>query len=179
MRSKILSMLLTIVFCACTKNNNYTVPIFPVENELKGTCLSSELMISYAYDMCVGNNFIYVLALADNKWVQVYDRHTGEHLGGFVGQGQGPGEVSVGESMTLGQTGRFLSVYDQVQRRLVTYRISRDNLPVLSFEKDVNFMDLKGAIRNVWPLENTLLVNGLQGWCWRRKPRWNRPPSGR
>lgn len=163
MRKVILSLLLVVILCACRKNDSYTVPVFPVEKELKGTCLSDELLISYAYDMCVDDKFIYVLALADNKWVQVYDKHTGEHLGAFVGQGQGPGEVSVGESMTLERTGRYLSVYDQAQRRLVTYCISKADTPMLSFERDVNFMDLKGAVRNVWPLESSLLVNGQLG----------------
>lgn len=163
MRMVILSLLLVVIFCACTKNDNYIAPVFPVEKELKGTCISDELFISYAYDMCVDDKFIYLLALADNKWVQVYDKYTGEHCGAFVGQGQGPGEVSVGESMTLERTGQYLSVYDQAQRRLLTYRISKDDTPMLSFEKDVNFMDLEGAIRNVWPLESSLLVNGQLG----------------
>lgn len=163
MRKIILSSLLIIVLCACAKNDNYTAPVFPIEKELKGACLSSDLLFSYAYDMCVDNDFIYVLALADNKWVQVYDKHTGEHLGAFVGQGQGPGEVSVGESMTLERTDRCLSVYDQAQRRLVTYRISKDGIPMLSFEKDMNLINLEGAVRNVWPLKNSYLVNGQLG----------------
>ena len=160
----ILSLSLVIVLCSCTKNDGYKAPMFPIEKELKGTCLSSELMITYAYDMCVDDKFIYVLALADDKWVQVYDRQTGEHLGAFVGQGQGPGEVSVGESITLIPNAQRLSVYDQAQRRLVVYKVlDSENSPILSFEKDLNFIKWEGAVRNVWPLENSLLVNGQLG----------------
>lgn len=164
MRKNILSLLGFCVFCACTENAVYNPPAFPVEKKLAGTCLSDDLLISYAYDMRADSDYIYLLALADNKWVQVYDRHTGEHLGGYVGQGQGPGEVSVGESLTLSQDKKQLSVYDQAQRRLVTYTILREGSALtLSFVRGMNLNEMQGAIRNVWPLESTLLVNGQLG----------------
>lgn len=164
MRNPVLILLSVLILCACTKDVAYNPPTFPVEKELKGTCLSDDLMFSYAYDMSVDSDFVYILALADDRWVQVYDRHTGEHLGAFVGQGQGPGEVHTGASMTLNVEKNRLSVYDQSQRRLVTYAISRTgDTSVLTFETGINLMEQQGAIRNAWLLENSLLVNGQLG----------------
>lgn len=164
MWKNILIVSMIFIFCACTKNENYNPPVFPEERKIEGVCLAKDLLISYAYGMCVDDSHIYVLALADKKWVQVYDRNTGLHLGGFVGQGKGPGEVSVGESITLSKDGKHISVYDQAQRRLVTYGVSGlEGMPLLSYEKDISFALIDGVVRNAWPLEKNLLVNGQLG----------------
>ena len=136
MWSKLLSLLVVFSICACTNTENYTPPTFPEERRMEGRCLTDDLLISYAYGMCVDDDYIYVLALSEGNWVQVYDKDNGTHLGGFVGRGQGPGEVSVGMSMTLSRDKKHLSVYDQGQQRLVTYAISEPECtPLLIFEK--------------------------------------------
>ena len=164
MWKNILIVSMIFVFCACTKNENYNPPVFPEERKIEGIYIAENLLISYAYGMCVDNNYVYVLALSDKKWVQVYDKNTGLHLGSFVGQGRGPGEVSMAESITLSKDGKYISVYDQAQRRLVTYAVSGlEEMPLLSYEKDVSFSLVDGAVRNAWPLGNYLLVNGQLG----------------
>ena len=56
--------------------------------------MSDELLISYPLDMAVSEDYIFILALADNAWLQVYDKTTGQLLGSFVTRGQGPGEAT-------------------------------------------------------------------------------------
>ncbi len=164
MRCKLLSLLVVFSICACTNTENYNPPTFPEERRIEGRCLTDDLLISYAYGMCVDDDYIYVLALSDNRWVQIYDKESGTHLGSFVGRGPGPGEVNMGISMTLSKDKKHLSVYDQAQQRLVTYSVSKSSgIPVLAFEESEDFYKYNSVVRDVWPLQNSFLVNGQLG----------------
>lgn len=165
-RASLLSVIAYVMivagFCSCAEN--YNPPTFPEERRMEGRCLTDDLLISYAYGMCVDDDYIYVLALSDNRWVQIYDKESGTYLGSFVGRGSGPGEVSMGQSMTLSKDKKHLYVYDQAQQRLVMYSVSKSaGMPALAFEESGDFYRYNSVVRDVWPLQNSFLVNGQLG----------------
>ena len=66
-----------IILCSCSSGKEYTEPQFVEEEEIRGECLSDDLMISYAYDMAVDDQYIYILASSQGKWVMYTTRATG------------------------------------------------------------------------------------------------------
>lgn len=86
---------LITILCSCQKQRSaYAPPTFPEVKKIHAHRLSDELLISYPLDMAVSEDYIFILALADNAWLQVYDKTTGQLLGSFVTRGQGPGEAT-------------------------------------------------------------------------------------
>lgn len=82
-----------IILCSCSSGKEYNEPQFVEKEEIRGECLSDDLMISYACDMAVDDQYIYILASSQGKWVHVYDKSDGQYRGSHVLTGQGPGEV--------------------------------------------------------------------------------------
>lgn len=87
-----------IILCSCSSGKEYNEPQFVEKEEIRGECLSDDLMISYAYDMAVDDQYIYILASSQGKWVHVYDKSDGQYRGSHVLTGQGPGEVHTASS---------------------------------------------------------------------------------
>lgn len=48
-----------IILCSCSSGKEYNEPQFVEKEEIRGECLSDDLMISYAYDMAVDDQYIY------------------------------------------------------------------------------------------------------------------------
>lgn len=51
-----------IILCSCSSGKEYNEPQFVEKEEIRGEYLSDDLMISYAYDMAVDDQYIYILA---------------------------------------------------------------------------------------------------------------------
>lgn len=146
------------------RKSTYSVPAFPVVKELHGDRLSDELIIGYPYDMFVNDKFVFILALLDDHWLQVYDKETGKHIGGFITQGQGPGEVAVAQTVFYDEQHQRLSVFDQTSMKLLFYHLNDDVKKMVSFESERLLHDLGGGVRHAWPLsEKLLLVDGQLG----------------
>ena len=80
---------LITILCSCQKQRSaYAPPTFPEVKKIHAHRLSDELLISYPLDMAVSEDYIFILALADNAWLQVYDKTTGQLLGSFEQEGR-------------------------------------------------------------------------------------------
>lgn len=112
-----------IILCSCSSGKEYNEPQFVEKEEIRGECLSDDLMISYAYDMAVDDQYIYILASSQGKWVHVYDKSDGQYRGSHVLTGQGPGEVHTASSLTVDKD--KLQIYDQSQMKLLTYSLKK------------------------------------------------------
>lgn len=112
-----------IILCSCSSGKEYNEPQFVKKEEIRGECLSDDLMISYAYDMAVDDQYIYILASSQGKWVHVYDKSDGQYRGSHVLTGQGPGEVHTASSLTVDKD--KLQIYDQSQMKLLTYSLKK------------------------------------------------------
>lgn len=162
MRSEVLIIFFIVVLYSCSSVDTYNEPQFIEEKEIKGTCLSGDLMISYAYDMVVDDRYIYILALSESKWLHIYDKHDGKYLGGYVPMGQGPGEIHMALSLMIDED--KLQIYDQAQRKLLYYSTEQVNDSLqISFIDDVSFSSCKGIVRRVWGLNDLFLTDGQLG----------------
>lgn len=167
-RNYIATFAALVISCSsCTSNKTYNPPTFPVEEEITGNCLNDDLLISYAYDLGVDDRYIYILALSEDKWIQVYNRENGTHVGGYIARGEGPGEVTTGISFMLRPDKHTLSVYDQALKKLVTYTLNQEkeatDKPLLSFTEEVSFASCEGAVRRAWPVGDNFLIDGQLG----------------
>ena len=58
---------LITILCSCQKQRSaYAPPTFPEVKKIHAHRLSDELLISYPLDMAVSEDYIFILALADN-----------------------------------------------------------------------------------------------------------------
>lgn len=106
--------------------HTYTPPVFPVTQELKSNRLSDGMLINYPFDMFVAGDYVFVLACADNTWLQVFQKSTGKHVGGLIGKGQGLGEITNAISLSYNETTRMLFVFDQSAAKLLSYQLKSD-----------------------------------------------------
>ena len=150
-----------IILCSCSSGKEYNEPQFVEKEEIRGECLSDDLMISYAYDMAVDDQYIYILASSQGKWVHVYDKSDGQYRGSHVLTGQGPGEVHTASSLTVDKD--KLQIYDQSQMKLLTYSLKKasDSLQI-SFMDDVSFSSNKGIVRRAWLFADSLYLSDGQ-----------------
>lgn len=159
-------IVISLLVLSCTnKEDGYTPPTFPVEKNVEAVLLSDDLLMNYAYGMCVDNKFVYVLALSENRWVQVYDKNNGKYVGSYVPQGQGPEELTMGINMTIDNENHTLSIYDEQLRKLLVYSIDneKDTLK-MSLQGSKDFSQYIGVVRNAWELkEDNYLVDGQLG----------------
>lgn len=158
-------IILMLVFSCTNKKDGYTPPSFPVEKNIEAVLLSDDLLMNYAYGMCIDNKFVYVLALSDGHWIQVYDKHNGDFVGSYIQQGQGPEELVMGICMTIDHNNSTLSVYDERQQKLLVYSIDNSgNAPILSLVDSKYFTQYVGVVRNAWKLKNdNYLIDGQLG----------------
>lgn len=154
-----------LAFSSCTEKNEYAPPVFPEEKELQSVRLSADgLMVSYPYDVCVDDAYIYVLSLVDNTWIQVYDKKDGSFIGGYVSRGQGPGEVIMGTFLSYDEESRTLTVYDEAFKKLLSYQTGGSREELLSFLREKSLSEQEGVIRRAWELsEGTCLIDGQLG----------------
>lgn len=156
---------LVISCSSCTSDKTYHLPTFPVEKEITGHCLNNDLLISYAYDMAVDDEYIYILALSEDKWIQVYHRESGAYTGGYIARGEGPGEINTGIAFMLRPDKHTLSVYDPTLMKAVTYTLQQAGAdkPLLTFSEEESFASCKGAVRRAWPAPDGFLTDGQLG----------------
>ena len=65
---------LITILCSCQKQRSaYAPPTFPEVKKIHAHRLSDELLISYPLDMAVSEDYIFILALADNlkAWARI------------------------------------------------------------------------------------------------------------
>lgn len=163
-----------LVFSCTNKKDGYTPPSFPVEKNIEAVLLSDDLLMNYAYGMCVDNKFVYVLALSDGHWIQVYDKHKGDYVGSYIRHGQGPEELVMGISMTIDNSNKTLSVYDERQQKLLVYSIDNTgNAPVFSLVENKHFTQYAGVVRKAWKLkDDNYLIDGQLGGKSRKQKRF-------
>lgn len=156
--------LFSILFSSC-RDEVYAPPAFPVTRSVDGQCISEELLLQYPLDCCVCDDYILVLALVDNKWVQVYDKKSGKHLASLVGRGQAPEELSSGVLMDYDEEGKQLFIYDNALMKALCFRVVPKSDGLLSFVDAVNLNTQNGAVRRAWSLggRDEWLIDGQLG----------------
>lgn len=72
---------LITILCSCQKQRSaYAPPTFPEVKKIHAHRLSDELLISYPLDMAVSEDYIFILALADNAHCRYMIRLQGNCL---------------------------------------------------------------------------------------------------
>lgn len=164
---KILLNFICISFALCSCNQQseaYAPPVFSTIEEIHSYRLSDELIIGYPMDMFVNESYVFILALADNTWLQVYDKNTGEHIGGFVPKGQGPGEVVTGTTCSYDEEKYIISIFDETSMKLLTYHFNDDIKKSFTFIDEKAFYNCGASVRRVWPLKKDLFfIDGQLG----------------
>lgn len=155
-------MIWILSLLSCSKERTYTPPTFPVEKSLQSIRISKEeMMLIYPYDICADNEYIYVLSLVNSTWIQVYDKLTGEYIGGYIRKGQGPGEISTGISLSLDEEHGIISIFDQSTLKLSSYKVDKTSDNIFFLVEEKNFHLESGVVRKAWNISaNTYLIDG-------------------
>lgn len=143
----------------------FHTPDFPQEKQLSAQTVipADSLLIQYPYGLHVNGDNIFILALADNHWMQVYDRQSGQFVTRGIPYGQGPGEMLKGLYMSFNQAQQTFDIYDESLRQLLTYRYD-SHTKSFSFIRSQSFSTYKGVVRKAWQLnEDTYLTEGQIG----------------
>lgn len=155
-----------LFFSACKSDGNtYQAPDFPQEKHLHGQILipADSLLIQYPYGLYADDDNIYLLALAEGHWMQVYDRHSGRFVARGISFGQGPGEIQQGYSLSFDQERQTFDIYDEGLRQVLSYRYD-PNAKTFAFVHAQSFPAYKGAVRKAWHLNgHTYLTEGQTG----------------
>lgn len=161
----LLYVCLITILCSCQKQHSaYAPPTFPEVKNIHAHRLSDELLISYPLDMAVSEDYIFILALVDNTWLQVYDKSTGQLLGSFVRRGQGPGEVTTANMCYYDAREKNISVYDESSMKLLTYQFDKEDDNWGTLIEEQPFYNLGATVRRVWGLrDDKFLVDGQLG----------------
>lgn len=156
---------LSMALFSCTSNKSdqtYAPPVFSVTKELKSNQLSDGMLISYPFDMFVTGDYVFVLALADNTWLQVFQKTTGKHVGGLIGRGQGPGEIINATTLSYDEVNRMLFVFDEAAKKLLSYQLNNDADNLISYIEEKAFNALDGVVRRAWPMYNESFLVDVQ-----------------
>ena len=161
MRSTLLIGVFLLIFsCSPTVELKYAQPSFPIIEEIKNQRLSDNLMIRLAIDLFVDEEYIYVLALSDKKWLQIYDKNSGKYVGSAIHRGRGKGEINMPYSMNYDEKTKKLQIYDGVTSKLFYYQLTNKANGFLTYIKSESFLE-EGTIWNMWHLSNErYLING-------------------
>lgn len=142
----------------------YAPPTFQTFKKLNSKRISEGMIIQYPFDMFVSGDYIFVLALADGKWLQVYDKNTGKYIMGLVAKGQAPGEVITSIMMYYDAADSLVSIYDESLMKLLSFRVGNHLDSLLSFIGQSNLNELNGVVRRAWSLSrNVFLIDGQLG----------------
>lgn len=153
-----------LFFFSCIEEERFVPPKFPFVSQVETINISDDILISYAYGMCVDEKYIYILALVEDTWLQVYDKTDGRYIGGFIRNGQGPGELIMGYRMGWDNEKEILSVYDQNLNKLLKYSVnSNDIIPEFSLVEEINFNNYSGIVREAWETKSGYIVDGQLG----------------
>lgn len=166
MRKSVLltSLFIGLIMVACVSSEAYAPPVFPVIKQMDSKRLSEGLVLHYPFDMCIDGDNLFVLALAEKTWLQVYNKKTGAYVGSFISKGQGPGEIVTGTMLHYDASRRSIAIYDETSVKLLTYSIGDDLENLLILDSEKSFYMLDGIVRRVWPLDNSCyLVDGQLG----------------
>jgi hypothetical protein len=88
----ILSLLIS---CDNKSKKEFLPPIFEKQVKLKHTVIQDTLLLRTTCQKIISfDKYIIINVLTDGKFLHIYDRHSGEYLGGYVTKGQGPGEIA-------------------------------------------------------------------------------------
>lgn len=159
-------LIIVLLFSSCSHDaDEYQSPSFPIKENAGCSILEDELIISYAYDLCVDDKYVYILSLVEGKWIHVYEKTTGDLVGRYVSLGQGPDEMAMGTSMGLNINEDVLFIYDQNLQKLLIYSIDKSSKEsLLSLIGSKNFSAYNGVSRRVWQInDNRYIVDGQLG----------------
>ena len=152
----ITACLITLLLLSCeTNRKQFTPPDFKKNESLKYEVLQDTLIISYPYDMVSFDNYIVIFALMEGKWLQVYDKQTGEHLGGYVGRGQGPGEIIAATYLFYNSKERILTIFENNTQENYTYKINENLDELIKFESKKNFSrGRENRVQNIFKIDD-------------------------
>lgn len=155
---------MTVSVYSCSKPQEYTPPMFPKEIELQSIPIVEDAILSFPCDVCVDQNYVYVLSMVGNTWLQVYDKQSGEYKGGYIPRGQGPGELTIGFNLFYDESKHTISIFDTGSMKLLSYQIQEEPDKLLSLLEEKPFYDHEVVVRRLWHLPSGQeLVDGQLG----------------
>lgn len=163
--SLIIIISISFIVSSCVGSKEaYAPPVFPVVEKLESKRVSDGLVIHFPFDMFVHGNHLFVLALSEDAWLQVYDKNTGKYIDSFVSKGQGPGEVVASTMLCYDAKQDIVSIYDESSMSLLSFKIGDVPDSLVTFIEKKSMNTLSGVVRRAWPLqENSFLIDGQLG----------------
>ena len=134
-------MVFGLISCS-TSPKEFSPPVFEKQVKLKYTVIQDELMLMLPREMISFDNYIIFNSITDGKYLHVYDKQTGEYLGGYVVRGQGPGEIVTWcESLDYNKKERIMTVTEINTNHCVSYAVNDDPENLLTFVSKKNLLN--------------------------------------
>ena len=154
---RIIAFLIISLLLSCeTSREKFTPPSFEESGNLKCEIIQDFLLFSYPFNMVSFGNYVVILAFAERTgtWLQVYDKQTGEHIGGYVRSGQGPGEIVVAGDLDYNKNEHTLTIFELDTQQSFIYKINEGLEDLIKFESKKNFLSNgSNRIKNIFKVD--------------------------
>ena len=157
------TVILFLLISCNTSQKEFSPPVFEKQVKLKHAVIQDTLLISLPREIISFDKYVVINGLADGKYLHVYDKQTGEYLGGYVGRGQGPGEIATWcEYLDYYKKEQKVSLFEINTNRCFIYAVNDDSKDLLTFEQTKSFSS-NSTLGNLWSIflidENLYLIN--------------------
>ena len=137
----IIATAILFLFISCnTGKKEFLPPIFEKQVKLKHTVIQDTLLLHSPKEIISFDKYVVMNTLTDGRYLHVYDKQTGEYLGGYVRNGQGPGEVATHcERIDYNKNERTITMSEMNTNHCFIFMFNDDLENLLTFETKINF----------------------------------------
>ena len=138
----IISTIIVFSLISCnTSKKEFSPPIFEKWVKLKHTVIQDTLLLHRPEGIISFGKYIVLNTLTDEKNLHAYDKQTGEYLGGYVRQGQGPGEIAT-HCMCLDyyKKEKIITLLEENTNHCFIYAVNNDPENLLTFKSKNSFL---------------------------------------
>ena len=138
----LISVFIIFLLISCDTNQKvFSPPTFEKNVKLKHTVIHDTLLLNFPNEIISFEKYILIYSLTDGKYLHVFDKQTGEYIGGYVRKGQGPGEIATWcERLDYYKNEQLITMLEINTNQCLFYDINNDSENLLKFKLKRNFL---------------------------------------
>ena len=137
----IISLVMLFFLISCNTNQKeFSPPTFERNVNLKHSVIQDTILLNLPREIITFDKYVVMNVLSDGKYLHVFDKLSGEYLGGYVSRGQGPGEIATWcERLDYNKKERKITMIEKNTNQCFIYSVNDDSESLLSFDSKKNF----------------------------------------
>ncbi|MDL2244897.1 TolB-like 6-bladed beta-propeller domain-containing protein [Parabacteroides sp. OttesenSCG-928-J18] len=131
------------MFASCdTKHKEFSPPVFNKQINVKYSVVQDTFLLKSPREIISFDNYIVINVLTDNNNLHVYDKQTGDYLGGYVTRGQGPEEIATWcESLDYNKNEKKVTLLEVNTNQCFIFTVNDDPENLLTFDSKKDFTE--------------------------------------